>query len=128
MRRSIFFLLAVWVAGFPPLPSATADSSLPPPLTFSSSKFELEDLTAEFYNEGKIVLVTGKIRNRSFAKARGHVIIYFRDKNDDVIFAMEEEVNKSNAFPHGKAGEFEVAVNVESVGGIENISVEFVER
>ena len=103
-------------------------NGIPEPLTFSAPKFELEDLAAEVLSDGTLLVVSGKIRNLSFATTKGHVVIYFRNENDDPIGSVDADVNDKGPFPHGKAGYFEETVNIENTPGIENISIEFVEN
>jgi len=98
------------------------------PLTFSSPKFEIEDLTADLHSDGDMLIIKGKIRNLSHAPVRGYMIIYLKNNNDDTIFSLETKVNKNMPFLHGKTGSFEVGTNIESHSGITNISAEFVEK
>ncbi|MBI9083815.1 MAG: hypothetical protein JEZ11_09470 [Desulfobacterales bacterium] len=103
-----------------------ADKVVEQPLTFGGPQYEIEDLTAQLQSEGSVILVSGKIRNLGHSATRGYVIVYLRDGNNDVIHAMETDVNEKRPFGHGMAGYFEVSANIEGLSGLANVSIEFV--
>ena len=78
------------------------------PLEFSSPEYEIEDLTAELYPEGSVIIVSGKVRNNSSIIVRGYVIVYFLNENNETVYAAEAEVNRNLPLVQGKAGDFEV--------------------
>ena len=96
------------------------------PLTFGGPQYEIVDLTAQLQSDGTVILVTGKIRNLGHSDTRGYVIVYLKDGNDDVIHAMETDVNEKQPFGHGKAGYFEASANIEGMAGLSNVSIEYV--
>lgn len=103
-----------------------ADSVVEQPLTFGGPQYEIEDLTAQLQSDGTVILVSGKIRNLGHSATRGYVVVYLKDGNNDVIHAMETDVNEKRPFGHGKAGYFEVSANIEGISGLQNVSIEFV--
>ena len=98
------------------------------PLAFAAPRYELEDLRAELQADGRVIYVSGRIRNHSHAPVRGYVIIYYRDGNDQPLHAMEAEVNQKKVFGHGEAGPFEATANIEQLAGVASVSVEFVDQ
>ncbi len=98
------------------------------PLSFSSPRFAIVDLTAYSHSEKTILTVTGNVENQSQSLAKGYVIIYLK-KGGDVIIAMETSVNNGAPFAHGTKGYFETSVNLTNYSQRpDNILVEFVER
>lgn len=98
------------------------------PLEFSSPEYEIEDLTAEFFPEGSVIVVSGKVRNKSNVLVRGHVVVYFLNENNETVYAVEAEVNRSLPLVQGKTGSFKVGANIKQHPGISNVSVEFFDR
>jgi hypothetical protein len=99
---------------------------LPPPTSFSGPEFEVEDLSAQF-NSG-LLIVSGKIRNKSFRTVKGSVLIYLRNAGNGVVTTAEESVNKGISFSHEEGGAFESSISVPPGSGINNVSVEFIEQ
>lgn len=98
------------------------------PLTFSSPRFAIVDLTAYSHSEKTILTVSGNIENQSQSLAKGYVIIYLK-KGGDVILAVESSVNNGAPFAHGTKGYFETSVNLTNLSQRpDNILVEFVDR
>ena len=104
----------------------SADGVTEQPLTFGGPQYEIEDLTAQLQSDGTEIFVSGKIRNLGHADTRGYVIVYLRDGNNDVIHAVETDVNEKRPFGYGVAGYFEVSANIEGMNGLQNVSIEFV--
>jgi hypothetical protein len=100
-----------------------ADTTVP--LGFSGPEFEFVELTANVHDS--IVVVSGKVQNRSYRTARGNIIIYLRDAGNSVINSVEESLNRGISFGHGQAIPFEVAINKNIAPGSRNITVEFIE-
>ena len=98
------------------------------PLPFSAPQYEFEDLKMELYSNGVIVFVSGKIRNLSHVPVQGYVVVYFRNKNNNVVHATETDVNKGKPFIHDETGYFEATENLSNHPGAENVSVEFVNQ
>lgn len=98
------------------------------PMTFSSPRFVIVDLTAYSHSEKTILTVSGNIENQSQSLAKGYVIIYLK-KGSDVILAVETSVNNGAPFAHGTKGYFETSVNLTNLTQRpDNILVEFVDR
>ncbi|MEZ0328283.1 MAG: hypothetical protein ABWK15_01715 [Dissulfuribacterales bacterium] len=98
------------------------------PLTFSSPRFAIVDLTAYAHSEKTILTVSGNVENQSQSLAKGYVIIYLK-KGGDVILALETSVNSGAPFAHGTKGYFETSVNLTNLSQRpNNILVEFVDR
>ena len=97
-------------------------------LAFAAPEFEVEDLVAELQNDGQVIYVSGKIRNRSQAPVRGYVVVYYRNGNNEPVHAVEVEVNQKKVFGHGEAGFFEATTPVAGISGIASVSVEFVDQ
>ena len=102
------------------------DQVVEQPLTFGGPQYEIEELTAHLESDGTVIFVSGKIRNLGHMETRGYVIVYLRDGNNDVIHAVETDVNEKMPFGYGKSGYFEVSANIEGLSGLQNVSVEFV--
>lgn len=95
-------------------------------LTFSAPKYVIEELTANLHSDGTVLAVSGRVRNMSYMNVRGYVIINLLDSGNSVILSTEADVNQKKSFPHGKAAEFELYINVANIPGIANVSIEFV--
>lgn len=126
LRHSIFLLLTFLF--LLTIPTAEAGSVREQALAFAAPRFELEDLTAELQGDGRVIHVSGKIRNHSNAPVKGYVVIYYRNANNEPLHAVEVEVNQKQPFEHGEAGFFEATANIEQVSGIASVSVEFVDQ
>jgi len=96
------------------------------PSTFSAFNYQIEDLTAHFYNDNALLIVSGNIRNFSFQAVRGSVIVYLKNKSDQVLVAFENPVNNSAPISYGTVGSFEVSANISGYPQASNVSVEFV--
>ena len=126
-RRS----LICWVlSGLLPLAALMAEAGQVSerPLAFAAPQYELEELRAELQADGRVIYVSGKIRNRSYAPVRGYVIIYYRNGNDQPLHAVEVQVNQKKVFCHGEAGFFEATANIEGLADVASVSVEFVDQ
>jgi hypothetical protein len=98
------------------------------PMTFSSPRFAIVDLTAYSHSEKTILTVSGNVENQSQSLAKGYVIIYLK-KGGDVVLAVETSVNNGAPFAHGTKGYFETSVNLTNLSQRpDNILVEFVDR
>jgi hypothetical protein len=126
LQHSIFLLLAV--VSLLTVQTVEAGSVREQALAFAAPRFELEDLTAEVQGDGRVIHVSGKIRNHSHAPVKGYVVIYYRNANNEPLHAVEAEVNQKQAFDHGEAGFFEATANIEQVSGVASVSVEFVDQ
>ncbi len=121
----LFTLFCVFLA----LPSNTMASpeQISRPLTFGGPQIQIEDLTAELVSDGKILLISGKIKNMGQSKVRGYVTVYLKNANHDVINGIDADVNKNKPIARGQSGSFEATVRVDDHPGLANVSVEFVE-
>ncbi len=98
------------------------------PLSFGGPKFKVEELSAEPLSDGKLLSVHGVIVNLELKPLKGYVIVYFKNGAHDVLHATEVKVNKNRSIAGGERGYFETTENVEGLGDLANISIEFVER
>ncbi len=98
------------------------------PLSFGGPKFKIEDLSAESLSDGKLLAISGSIVNLEMKPLNGYVVVYLKNEMHDVLHALEVKVNKNKAIPKGGRGYFETTENVENLGGLANISIEFVRR
>ena len=126
IHRFLLFTLLVVLSALVPALFATAQETARP-LTFSGPRFLVEDLTADFHADGRLLVVAGKIKNLSFTKVRGYVTVYLKNAHQDVIRAVEVEVNDNHPILTGQAAPFETTANIEGIKGLANVSVEFVE-
>jgi hypothetical protein len=96
------------------------------PKTFSAVNYQIEDLTANFYNDKALLVVSGKVRNFGFQAVRGSVIVYLKSKSEQVLVAFENPVNNGAPISYGMDGGFEVSANISGYPQASNVSVEFV--
>ncbi len=97
-----------------------------PPTSFSDPGYSVEDLKADLYSDGTILLVTGKIRNLKHIPIKGIAVVHLQDSNNDEIGIVEVDVNKKYTFHPGELGNFEATINVENVSGLNNVSIQFI--
>ncbi len=97
------------------------------PMSFSAPQFQIEDLSANVHSDGRLLVVSGKVKNLSFSDVRGFVTVYFKNANHSVLKAVDVEVNENNPISNGQSGTFETSTSIESIGGLANVSVEFTE-
>lgn len=124
-RFLLFALLMFFSTPDPVLLAASQEMARP--LTFSGPRLEIEDLSANFFSDGKLLVVSGKIKNLSFPKLRGYVTIYLKDSHHNVLRAVDVEINDNQCILTGQAARFETTANIEDIRGLANVSVEFVE-
>ena len=93
-----------------------------------SPEYEIIDIQANLFSDGTLLEVSGKVKNKSFATIRGHVIISLKDRNNNNIAWVETEVNKSRPFNHNENGIFEISVDIRDYPTPTNVSVEFVKQ
>lgn len=96
------------------------------PSTFSAFNYQFEDLTTNFYNDNTLIVVSGKLRNHAFQAVRGSVVVYLKNRNDQVLVAFDNPVNNGAPINSGMVGGFEVSANISSYPQVSNVSVEFV--
>ncbi len=125
-RWSIFLVLSSLMLSA--APAAEAGQVAERPLAFAAPQYALEELRAELQADGRVIYVSGKIRNRSYAPVRGYVIIYYRNGNNQPLHALEVDVNQKRVFQHGEAGFFEATANIENLADVATVSVEFVDQ
>ena len=101
---------------------------IPPPAILSGPKFHVKETVAEVFSDNTILVVRGKVKNVSYKRVKGYVIIYLRGSNNDVLGTIETQVNNNNHFHHGSTGNFEVSANIKDVPEIVNVTVEFVQQ
>ncbi|MBN2643924.1 MAG: hypothetical protein JXR59_00435 [Desulfuromonadaceae bacterium] len=95
--------------------------------TFSAPAYQIENLAAEVFSDGRIILVTGIVKNMSTFPVRGHVEVNFIDRNQSVLRRVVSTVNERKAIKPGGHGLFEASTNINtSLSGLENIYVEFI--
>jgi hypothetical protein len=97
------------------------------PLTFSGPQFEIEDLNANLHSDGRILVVSGRVKNNGFSTITGFATVYFKSADHSVLQAVEVEVNRNLPITQGQSGFFETSTRVDSIGGLANVSVEFTE-
>ena len=97
------------------------------PRTFGEPLLIIEELTADLYNDNTVLLIQGQLTNKSHRPMRGYVLVKILDKDDNVIAAIETEINESRKFYHGQSRPFEEAVDVSSIKGMANVAIEFVQ-
>lgn len=90
-------------------------------------RYQVVDLQANFDSDGKLIDVTGGIKNYSYCPIRGSVIIYLLDSNQSVINGVETTVNNGISFDRGQTGTFE-AVLSGAGNNVSSVSVEFVKK
>lgn len=118
----IFFLWILAGTGY----SETLE--IPPPATLSGPQFYIEETVAEVFSDNTILVVRGKVKNVSYKRVKGYVIIYLRAGDNDIIGTVETSVNDNHLFHHGSTGNFEVSANIKDVPEIMNVTVEFVQQ
>jgi len=124
-----FLLVAFLVVLSPPVPPLLAASQeMARPLTFAGPRLQVEDLTADFHSDGKVLVVSGKIKNLGFAKTRGYVTVYFKDMDHHVLRTVDVKINDNQCILTGQAVPFETTTNIDGIRGLANVSVEFVEK
>lgn len=90
--------------------------------------FQVVDLSADATENGQIIDVSGGIKNQSFSSVRGHAILYLIDQNNNVVHAVETEVNDQQRFQHGQTGTFSVTIDISALNNLQSVSVEFVQH
>lgn len=118
-------LLILVVSALGTTPGASEEISRP--LTFTGAQFEIEDLAANLHSDGRILEVTGRVKNNGFSSVIGFATVYFKSADHAVLKAVEVEVNRNLPIPRGHSGFFETSTRVDSIGGLANVSVEFSE-
>ena len=118
----IFFLWILAGIGY------SENLEIPPPSSFSGPQFHVEETVAEVFSDNTILVVRGKVKNVSYKRTKGYVIIYLRGNNNDVIGTVETPVNDNYLFHHGSSGNFEVSANIKDMPEIMNVTVEFVQQ
>lgn len=124
--RILFVLITVLGLFLEPCRSLGAQK-LSHPLSFSAPQFQIEELSATVHSDGRLLVVSGCVKNNSFAKIRGFVTVYFKSSDHSVLNAVDVEVNDNKLFDHGQSGRFETSTNIENIKGLANVSVEFTE-
>lgn len=100
-------------------------AQLSPPATFAPFQYRVEDLTANLFDNGQLLVIEGKIRNLSQQTVAGEVIVYLKNSGDEVIHAVRTEVNRSLPISRGNSGAFEISTNISSLPPVGNVTVEF---
>ncbi len=124
-RLLTLFLLVLATLTLVAMPVAAQEISRP--LTFSGPQFEIEDLNADLHSDGRILVVSGRVKNNGFSTVTGFATVYFKSSDHSVLKAMDVEVNRNLPIPQGQSGFFETSTRVDSIGGLANVSVEFTE-
>jgi hypothetical protein len=124
-RLLTLFLLFLATLTLVAMPVAAQEISRP--LTFSGPQFEIEDLNADLHSDGRILVVSGRVKNNGFSTVTGFATVYFKSSDHSVLKAMDVEVNRNLPIPQGQSGFFETSTRVDSIGGLANVSVEFTE-
>ena len=116
---SLFFLVASF--------SVPMAGEIARPLTFSGPQFQIEDLSADLYSDGKILIVRGQVKNLGYCHIKGFLTVYYKGAHQEVLKTLETEVNKNQPIPAGHAAKFEAITNVQNIPALTNVSVEFTE-
>ncbi|MCK5227069.1 MAG: hypothetical protein KAJ60_05900 [Desulfobulbaceae bacterium] len=101
--------------------------TIPYPAEHAEPEFRIENLSADLYSDDTVLLIKGTVKNMGHKSVKGYVIVFLRDENNDQIGSVETDVNKRGSFGSGDSGKFEVAADIQSITGIKNVSIEFVE-
>ncbi len=96
------------------------------PRTFGEPQLQIEELSAKLFSDNTVLLVQGKLINNSHMPVKGYVLVKILDKSDNVITAIETEINQSQRFDHGEIKPFEAQVDVSEIKGLANVAIEFI--
>jgi len=110
----------------PPVSAEQPQHQLDTPRTFGEPLLEIEELQANLYSNNTVLIVEGRIINKSHLPAQGYLIVNLLDKNDNVITAFEADINGGHPIDYGKSKPFEAQFDVSGVKNMTNVSIEFV--
>ena len=96
-----------------------------PPLRQQMSFVALENLEAEFFPANSVVTISGRIKNNSRTSVRGYLTFYLLSASGTVLKAFELPLKEHQPFGDGESVSFDTAVNVGSVSGAYQVSVDF---
>jgi hypothetical protein len=85
----------------------------------------LENLEAEYFPAHRVVAVKGSIKNISSSTLRGNITLYLLSSSGMVLSAFDLPVNDHRPFRGGEIVSFDTAINVSSISGAYQVSVEF---
>jgi len=124
MASILFLTMTVCLACIPPDAPA---GNLNPPSVYAPSSYVVEDLEANVHSDGNVLIVTGRIKNLTPKKMWGRIIVYLKTEKNDTLGTIDTEIKDTFIAPGG-SGRFEVAADVRGLGGLRNVSVEFLEH
>lgn len=93
--------------------------------SFSAPEFNVIDLNARRFSEGRILVINGYVKNDSFQDTSGRVVIYIQQGNSTIL-TLEEVVNKGIPFVHGEKGFFEASTDLEPTQKLDTVLVEYI--
>lgn len=125
LLATLFLALATLLG---PSAEATESGHLPSPGASSDSGYKVENLSADVYVGGTILLVKGEVRNLRTNPVNGYVVVHLQTDTREEIGTVEAELSKSAAIPPAGSGQLEVAINIAKFPKIKNVSIEFVSR
>lgn len=124
LALALFFTLVALGPGA----KATENGRLPPPGATTDAGYKVENLSADVYVGGTILLVKGEVRNLRPTPLTGYVIVHLQTDTREEIGTVESELNKNAAIPPAGSDQLEVAINIAKFPKIKNVSIEFVSR
>jgi len=94
--------------------------------TAFSGTYEIMDIQANIFSDDTILIVTGKVKNKSSFPIAGHLIIRMQNKYSGEMGFVETDVNNGLPIKKGEIKIFETSINLQNKPIPSKVKVEFI--